>query len=54
MKKPDWIFKCYKCSHKVYVTKKDIAKMLKTDCPQCGEEAFENWIFIGEGDFENR
>ncbi len=52
--KPDFIFKCTKCSHEVYVTKKDILKMLKTDCPECGEEAYENWSLIGEGDFEKR
>ena len=42
-------FKCYKCGHYVYTDK--IEKTLKlpdTDCPECGEEGFENWIVIGE------
>lgn len=49
--KPDWIFQCNKCTHEVYVDKKEVSKMLKADCPECGEEAFENWTLIGEGDF---
>ncbi len=52
MKKPNWIFKCNKCSHQVYVDKKDTQIMLKKDCPECGEEAFENWILIGEGNYD--
>lgn len=52
--KPDWIFKCYKCDHNVYITKSSIKKILKMDCPECGEEPYENWMFIGEGDFDKR
>lgn len=52
--KPDWIFECYKCEHELYVTKKHIAHLLKTDCPHCGEEAHRNWILIGEGDFNKQ
>lgn len=52
--KPDYIFKCRKCTYLVYVTKSSIMKMEKTECPDCGEEASGNWIFIGEGDFDNR
>ena len=54
VKKPDFIFECRKCTHNVYVDKTKVAKMLKTDCPECGEEAEGNWLLIGEGDFENR
>lgn len=49
--KPDYIFLCKKCGHNLYITKDKIIKLLKTDCPECGEESYENWIFIGEGDF---
>jgi DNA-directed RNA polymerase subunit RPC12/RpoP len=51
--KPDWIFKCRKCNHEVYMDKKkDIRKFLTLDCPECGEEPFENWVLIGDGNFE--
>ena len=49
--KPDWIFQCRKCGHLVYILKDSIKKMLKIDCPDCGEEACENWILYGEGDY---
>lgn len=52
--KPDWIFTCHKCQHQVYVGKEKVKKMLKLDCPECGEEPYENWVLVGEGDFENR
>jgi Zn finger protein HypA/HybF involved in hydrogenase expression len=54
IKKPDCVFRCHKCEHEVYVSKKKVAKMLKLDCPECGEEAFENWILVGEGNFDKR
>ena len=52
--KPDYIFQCHKCSHNVYITKASIMKMVKLDCPECGEEPYENWMFIGEGNFYTR
>jgi DNA-directed RNA polymerase subunit M/transcription elongation factor TFIIS len=54
---PDWIFECRKCGHLLYIGKdKDNkwSKVLAEDCPNCGEEGDENWIFIGEGDFKKR
>ena len=48
---PDLIFKCYKCSHNLYIDKSRVKKILKTDCPECGEEPYENWILIGEGNY---
>jgi len=54
MVQPDYIFQCEKCNHKVYVDKKRIDKMLSLDCPECGEEADNNWILEGEGCFERR
>lgn len=53
MKKDDFIFKCYKCGHLVYIDKLKVKKLLKTDCPDCGEEPYLNWILEGEGDFNS-
>lgn len=36
----------------MYVDKLKVNKLLKTDCPECGEEAYRNWILEGEGDFD--
>lgn len=52
--KPDYIFTCSKCEHRVYVGKDRIQKMLKTDCPECGEECYELWILSGEGNFDKQ
>jgi predicted RNA-binding Zn-ribbon protein involved in translation (DUF1610 family) len=52
MSAPDFILKCYKCSHNVYIEKDRVHEILKTDCPECGEESFENWILIGEGNYD--
>lgn len=54
MEKPDWTFSCLKCGHVVYVDKTKVKKMMKLDCPECGEEAYENWVLCGEGDFDKR
>ena len=54
MENPDYIFECKKCTHNVYVSKKEVDNLLKTDCPECGEEAGGLWILIDECDFENR
>ena len=51
-KNPDWVFRCYKCSHNVYIGKDRVKQMLRLDCPECGEESEENWILIREGNFE--
>jgi DNA replicative helicase MCM subunit Mcm2 (Cdc46/Mcm family) len=45
----DFIFLCKKCGHNLYVERKKIHLVLKTDCPNCGEESYENWIFMGRG-----
>jgi len=43
-------FKCKKCGHEVYTEKvmKSCRNLPKTDCPECGEEGYENWIVLGE------
>lgn len=43
---------CAKCQHNLYVDKKKVSKVLKLDCPNCGEEPYENWCLIGEGNFD--
>lgn len=51
-KEPDFIFQCRKCEHQAYVDKKEVYKLIDYDCPNCGEEAYCNWIIVGEGNFE--
>ncbi len=50
-KSVDLIFECRKCQHNLYVSMGKIRMLLKTDCPNCGEEADGNWKLIGEGKF---
>jgi len=52
MEKPEFIFKCRKCNHYIYVDKPKVAKLLKKDCPNCGEERYGLWILIGEGNYD--
>ena len=60
MKLPDFIIQCRKCGHEVYITGgatmtgKEIAKKAELDCPECGEEYYENWRIVGLGNFEKR
>lgn len=53
-KEKDFIFECKKCYHNIYVSRDKIQKLLKTDCPECGEEADELWILTGRGIYEER
>jgi len=50
----DLIFECKKCGHNLYVSKdlKKIQKLLKLDCPNCGEDG-AIWTLIGEGILTN-
>jgi DNA-directed RNA polymerase subunit RPC12/RpoP len=54
------VFKCRKCEHMIYVTDTSIEKLdevSKLECPNCGEEGYENWVLMRSGnydkDFEN-
>ena len=49
-KKNDFVFNCRKCGHLIFL--KEIKKLLKIDCPECGEEAEENWIFSRMGNYD--
>lgn len=48
----DVVFSCQKCSHEIYVSfdVKGIRKMLKLECPECGEEPC--WTLQREGDYD--
>ena len=52
----DLVFVCRKCGHQVYKeewsTEKGMKVMIKLDCPNCGEEAYENWILSRFGNFD--
>lgn len=56
MSKPDFVFRCKKCGHNLFIraTKIDILDLIKTECPSCGEEP-DNWnglwIFLRAGDW---
>ena len=51
MKQKDLIFICRKCEHNLYVSPEigSIKRLLKKDCPNCGEEREELWILSREG-----
>ena len=54
---PHVTFKCRKCGHETYVNKMQPEKIYSMDtyeCPACGEEGYENWLYAGEGNFEER
>ena len=45
-----WVFACRKCGHLLFVDKsKSLKKIYTCECPECGEEPYENWIIMGEG-----
>jgi hypothetical protein len=45
----DYIFKCKKCYHELYVSRDKIDDLCDYDCPSCGEEGYLNWIYLGLG-----
>lgn len=57
MKYTDVVFSCRKCGHLLYLKKEQSAeslckKLIHLDCPMCGEEAGENWVFQKFGNYE--
>lgn len=54
----DLVFVCKKCKHLLFVrtedrTIADISDVLDvTDCPCCGEESYENWVYSRKGNYE--
>lgn len=55
MKKKEVVFICRKCEHHLFVTQRDgwLKRILKLDCPGCGEESEELWILQGFGNFKD-
>jgi len=55
-KNNDLVFICKKCNHNLFLTEwweeKRMQKLLKTECPECGEESDENWILSGFDTFK--
>jgi len=50
-------FKCHKCEHILYFDEMDvdadaIDRLSEIECPNCGEEGYNNWIVIGRVDFD--
>lgn len=54
----DLVFSCQKCGHLLFITGSieekinKIASLNKFECDNCGEEGFENWIYLRTGDYE--
>ena len=51
----DLIFKCRKCYHLVYLANsllKKVRNLSVMNCPECGEEGEENWIYVGTGNYD--
>ena len=48
----DFIFICRKCQHNIFCEPNKLKKLIKTACPNCGEEAGELWILSGMGTWE--
>lgn len=45
----DYVFKCRKCEHNLFVSIDKLTKLQNIDCPECWEEWEWNWIFLREG-----
>lgn len=48
----EYKFKCRKCGHIAYMNKERPLLINELDCPNCGEEPYDNWIFLGEGSYQ--
>ena len=56
MKQPDLVVVCKKCEHQLYVPYKKVEDFIYNpedyDCPNCGENGFENWVLSRSGDYD--
>lgn len=55
MKNKYIVFQCRKCKHLLFVKNISVEKLeevSKLDCPECGEEGYENWILVRSGNYE--
>lgn len=48
------VFKCRKCGHELYMDSytrsivwRTFKELSERDCPECGEDGYENWILAG-------
>ena len=46
------VFQCKKCGHELYIPinpnlTDTLKELLDSECPACGEEAYEIWILVG-------
>jgi len=48
--KPDFVFSCRKCGHLLFTP--NVIKLLETDCPNCGEKSYANWILKRKGNYD--
>ena len=50
----DAVFICRKCEHHLFIETDGLIGVLEKlpeyDCPSCGEEGYQNWIFSHVGD----
>lgn len=57
-KNNDLVFMCKKCDHKLFITDglhlegMDLVYKLMAECPNCGEEPQDLWIFSGTGNYK--
>jgi hypothetical protein len=56
IKYTDIIFSCRKCGHLLFVDYKNInpkylIDISERDCPNCGEEGYENWVLVRAGNY---
>jgi len=53
--KLDLIFECRKCGHNLYVSPDNIEFLDNPDdCPNCGEEGEQNWVYKYRGKLNDR
>ena len=55
MKKNQVVCRCRKCDHLLFIENISISKLkgiMNMDCPNCGEEGYENWILSRLGNYE--
>jgi DNA replicative helicase MCM subunit Mcm2 (Cdc46/Mcm family) len=57
MKLTDIVFSCRKCGHLLFVSQdklsiKSLTMIAKKDCPECGEEGYENWILTRSENYQ--
>jgi len=49
--KKESVFICKKCGHNLFLSG-NLKKLVNLDCPNCGEEAEELWIFSRFGNWK--